>query len=115
MTPPVTTIRAHATWEPLEAALRQRRPVRLTYHGRQRLVCPHALGWKDHRPLLLAYQTPAPADTAAPTTARPGWRCMYIDEIDTIDTAEPASAWATAGSYNPARPFPAIDHVTIAI
>ena len=116
MTRPVTTIRAHAAWEPLEAALRQRRPVRLTYHGRQRLVSPHALGWKDHRPMLLAYQTPAPVDTAAaPTNARPGWRCMYIDEIDSIDTAEPASAWATAGSYNPGQPFPAIDHVTIAI
>jgi len=39
---------------------------------------------------------------------------MYIDEIDSIDTADTAM-WATPDSYNPDRPFPAIDHITIAI
>jgi predicted DNA-binding transcriptional regulator YafY len=112
MTPPVTPIRARSAWEPLENALRHRRPVRLAYHGRQRVVCPHALGWKNGRPMLLAYQTTPPADTA---DSRPGWRCMYIDEIDNVDTADPAAMWVTARDYNPARPFPAIDHVTIAI
>ncbi len=46
---------------------------------------------------------------------RPGWRCVYIDEIDSLDTTAPASPWVTADSYNPARPFPAIDHITVAI
>jgi hypothetical protein len=117
MTQTTTTIRTRPpAWEPLEIALRHRRPLRLTYHGRQRLICPHALGWKDGRPMLLAYQNPEPADTTtAPTDSQPGWRCMYIDEIDNTDTAGPASAWTTASSYNPARPVPAIDHVTIAI
>jgi hypothetical protein len=32
-----------------------------------------------------------------------------------LNTADPASVWATADNYNPTRPFPAIDHVTIAI
>lgn len=112
MTATITTIRARSAWEPLETALRHRRAVRLTYHGRQRLISPHALGWKHQRPMLLAYQTADPADTTAP---RPGWRCIYIDEIDNIDTVEPASPWETASNYNPAQPFPAIDHVTIAI
>jgi hypothetical protein len=116
MTPPVTTIPARpSAWEPLEAALRQRRPLRLTYHGRQRLMSPHALGWNHGRPMLLAYQTPTPAAPTAHADSPPGWRCMYIDEIDGIHSADPASAWATADSYNPTRPFPAIDHVTIAI
>jgi hypothetical protein len=113
----VTTLPAlPSAWAPLETALRQRRPLRLAYHGRQRLVCPHALGWKNGRPMLLGYQTnPSAHTTLAPTDSRPGWRCMYIDEIASIDTASPDSAWDSADSYNPARPFPAIDHVTIAI
>jgi len=117
MTPPITTLPGRPwAWEPLETALRQPRPVHLTYHRRQRQICPHALGWNDTRPMLLGYQTPAPTDTpAAPTDPRAGWRCMNIDEIDRINTAGPASQWVTANSYNPARPFPAIDHVTIAI
>jgi predicted DNA-binding transcriptional regulator YafY len=99
-------------WEPLEAALHHRRPLRLSYHGRQRLISPHALGWKHGRPMLLAYQTDPAVPPANP---RQQWRCIYIDEIDTINTADPASVWATADNYNPTRPFPAIDHVTIAI
>jgi hypothetical protein len=40
---------------------------------------------------------------------------MYIDEISHVAAADPASAWATADNYNPDHPFPAIDHVTIAV
>jgi hypothetical protein len=119
MTPPVTPITPSRppVWEPLETALRHRRPLRLTYHSRQRHISPHALGWKDGRPMLLGYQTTTTTThtTPAPHTHSPGWRCMYIDEIEDIATPDHTSTWATADNYNPTRPFPAIDHVTIAI
>ena len=118
-TPAITAMGATAvaaSWVTLQAALHARRPVGLTYHGRHRIVCPHALGWKNHRPMLLAYQTSGSTTTNEPATeTQPQWRCMYIDEIDRIDTADPASPWQTAATYNPDRPFPNIDHVTIAI
>jgi hypothetical protein len=41
MTCPIGTL--PATWAPLQTALRQRHPVWVSYHGLQRLVCPHAL------------------------------------------------------------------------
>jgi len=104
-----------AAWAVLEAALRQRRPVCVSYHGRQRLVCPHALGWKNNRPMLLAYQsggqTSAGALSADP---RKRWRCMFVDEVDQVVAAEPAT-WGTADNYNASHPFNAIDEVTIAI
>lgn len=55
----MTTISADRSpaWATLEHALRQRRPVQLSYHGRERTVCPHALGWKNNKAMLLAYQT----------------------------------------------------------
>lgn len=43
-------------WTVLQHAIRQRLPVALAYHGHIRVVCPHALGWKNQKPLLLAYQ-----------------------------------------------------------
>lgn len=111
-----TTPAPPAAWAPLEAALRQRRPVHLTYHGRQRLICPHALGWTNGRPMLLGYQTGGHTSTGAlPADPRRRWRCMFIDEVDQVQPADPASAWRTADNYNHTHPFPAIDHLTIAI
>jgi len=106
MTPPVTTIPARpSAWEPLEAALRQRRPLRLTYHGRQRLMSPHALSWNHGRPMLLAYQTPTPATTTAHADSPPGWRCMYIDEIHGIHSADPPQR---LGHRRQLQPHPAV-------
>jgi hypothetical protein len=105
-----------AAWAPLEEALRQRRPVRVYYHGRQRLLCPHALGWKNHRPLLLGYQVGGQTSTGIlPVDPRKRWRCMFIDEIDRVTDAALTTPWQTADNYNHDRPFNAIDHVTIAV
>ena len=104
------------TWTALETALCQRRPILITYHGKQRLICPHALGWKNGKPMLLGYQTGGYTTTGTlPTDPRHRWRCMHVNEIDQIDTADPASAWATADNYNPAHPFPAIDEIAVAV
>jgi hypothetical protein len=83
-----------AAWEPLETALRQRRPINVTYHGRQRLICPHALGWNNTRPLLLAYQTGGDTTTgtlpADPRHPIPQPVARYY----TTDTPKPLPAWA---------------------
>lgn len=113
----MTTLSAlPAAWAPLEAALRQRRPVRLSYHGRQRLICPHALGWNNDRPMLLAYQTGGQTSTGAlPSDPRRRWRCLFVDEVEHVTAADPTSAWQTADNYNCSKPFHAIDTVTVAI
>ena len=111
-----TTATLPAAWAPLQAALQARHPVFVSYHGRQRIVCPHALGWKAGRPMLLAYQTGGHTSTGTlPADPRQRWRCLYVDEIDDTSATDPASAWQTADNYNHARPFPAIDEVTLAI
>ena len=82
-------------WSVLEQALVQRRPVHANYHGRIRLLCPHALGWKDGRAKVLAYQ--ADSTTAHDPTQQ--WRSMFIDEIkDAVITSDP---WHTADNYTP--------------
>lgn len=113
----MTTITARPpAWDTLEAALRQRRPVRLTYHGRQRTVCPHALGWKNNKAMLLAYQTAGQAHTGAlPAEPRQGWRNLFVDDICDVTLADPATTWETADNYNAFHPFNSIDQLSIAI
>jgi hypothetical protein len=102
-------------WAVLEDALGQRRPVWLSYHGRRRLICPHALGWKNGRPMVLGYQTGGQTSTGAlPSDPRQRWRLFFVDELDQV-AAAPAVDWGTADNYNPARPFNSIDHVAVAI
>jgi hypothetical protein len=111
-----TTAVMPPAWAPLEAALRGRHPVQVYYHGRQRLICPHALGWKDGRALLLGYQVGGQTSTGAlPADPRHRWRCLFVDEVDQVSTAQPDSPWGTADNYNYSHPFPAIDEVTVAI
>jgi len=104
-----------SAWADLEAALRQRHPVQVGYHGRSRIVCPHALGWKNQRAMLLGYQIGGhtSSGTLDPDPHK-RWRCMYIDEIDHVE-ADTTAPWQTTGNYNPNRPFPAIDRVILAV
>jgi hypothetical protein len=102
-------------WDVLEGALRQRRPVHVSYHGRRRLLCPHALGWKDGRPMLLGYQTGGQTSTGAlPADPRQRWRCLFVDEVEHV-LVDMNAPWGTADNYNPAQPFRAIDQVALAV
>jgi predicted DNA-binding transcriptional regulator YafY len=107
-----TTAARPPAWDTLEAALRQRRAVQLNYHGRQRIVSPHALGWKNKKAMLLAYQT---ASQDPPGDPRKQWRNLFVDEIADADFADAATTWETADNYNAKHPFNAIDQLAIAI
>lgn len=103
-------------WAALEQALRQRRPVEIAYHGRCRTVCPHALGWKNGRAMLLAYQSAEQITTEAQLTdPRRRWRNFFVDEIADVAFAAPAGAWESAANYDASHPFNAIDHLSVAV
>ena len=109
----MTTIAAlPTTWAHLETALHQRQPVRITYHGRQRIICPHTLGQHNGRNIVLGYQT---STGTLPADPRQRWRCMFVDDIDHITATDDTSTWGTADNYNPAHPFNANTDVTLAI
>ncbi|MDQ2728105.1 MAG: IS1634 family transposase [Actinomycetota bacterium] len=111
-----TTTARPPAWDILEQALRQRRPVRLTYHGRQRTVCPHALGWKNSRAMVLAYQIGGQTSTGAPPADRQQrWRNLFVDDIAHAGLANSATTWQTANNYNASHPFNSIDQLGIAI
>ncbi|MGH9083032.1 MAG: hypothetical protein ACRDWN_06785 [Acidimicrobiales bacterium] len=105
-----------ATRALLEAALCEHRPLRLDYHGRRRIVSPHALGLKSHRLILLGYQAGTEARSpAGPIAPERGWRNLFVDEVEHLGFANPGTVWQSADNYNPIHPFNSIDHVIIAV
>lgn len=99
-------------WAVLEQALNARRPVRARYHGIERVVCPHALGWKRGRAKVLAYQAGG-ATGGGPVDRDPRqrWRSMFVDEID--DAQIDDGPWRTADNYS--HQSNCIDELEVAI
>jgi hypothetical protein len=98
-------------WTVLEQAINQRRTVRAVYHGHDRLLSPHALGWKHGRAKLLAYQTYPTTTQDPPANPHQQWRSMFIDELQTPTiTNDP---WQTADNYTPHTT--GIDTIALAI
>jgi hypothetical protein len=100
----------------LDAAMQSRTPVYVSYHGRRRLICPHALGWRAGRAMVLGYQTGGETTSGClDPDPRKRWRALYIDEIDEVVPADTASCWGTADNYNDEHPFPVVVEVFRAI
>ncbi len=94
---PAATTQITTAWAVLHTALADRRPVRARYHDRLRVLCPHALGWKNGRPKVLVYQTTILDHT--PTHDPRGWRSLFVDEIhDPVITND---HWQTGHNYTP--------------
>jgi hypothetical protein len=89
-----------AAWSILARALTERRPVRARYHGQERLLCPHLLGWKNGRAKVLAYQAGgATSHGPLPAIAEQRWRSLFVDQIEAavIVTDLP---WESATNYS---------------
>jgi len=78
------------TWEMLAEAITGRQPILARYHEQERLLCPHALGWKNDRAKVLCYQAVGEKST--------GWRSMFVDELAIEITLE--GPWMTADNYS---------------
>ena len=87
-----------AAWATLEQALRQRRAVRARYHDQERVLCPHALGWRHGRAKVLAYQAAGASHGGLSPASRQRWRSMFVDEIQ--DPVIIEGPWRTAGNYS---------------
>ncbi|MGI8684820.1 MAG: hypothetical protein ACR2MO_06990 [Acidimicrobiales bacterium] len=85
-------------WAVLEQALANKRPVQARYHGTERVLCPHALGWKHGRPKVLSYQSGGATSRGALTQGPHAWRSMFIDEIEELSIAD--GPWQTARNFS---------------
>ena len=85
-------------WAVLEQALNDKRPVRARYHGNERVLCPHALGWKHGRPKVLSYQSGGTTSQGALEPGPHAWRSMFIDEIEDLSITD--GPWQTAHNFS---------------
>ncbi len=86
-------------WGVLEEAIRVKSPVRAGYHGHERVLCPHALGWKSGRPKALSYQAAGTtSEGPLPVEAEQCWRSMFVDEIE--DGRLTDGPWRTADNHS---------------
>jgi hypothetical protein len=86
-----------SAWTTLTWAIEERRPVRANYHGRGRILCPHALGWKNGRAQVLSFQVGS--EWHLPPDPQQCWRLMFVDEIE--DAVLTDGRWLTAENYLP--------------
>ena len=87
-------------WDVLERALTERRAVKARYHGHERIVCPHELGWKNDRAKALVYQSNGTTSAGGlPIDRRHRWRTMFVDEIEHATLVD--DEWETADNYTP--------------
>jgi hypothetical protein len=96
---PPTELSCPPAWAVLHRALIDRRPVKARYHGQERIICPHALGWKNGRPKVLSYQsggTTSQGQLSADPRQR--WRSMFVDEIE--DPMITDHDWQTAANFS---------------
>lgn len=84
-------------------ALAQRRPVRARYHGHERVVCPHVLGFAAGRAMVLVYQAAGTTSAGVlPAEASRRWRTMFVDEIEGAVVVD--CAWQSAPNYDSTAP-----------
>jgi hypothetical protein len=70
-------------WSVLQQALLQKKPVHARYHGHERILCPHALGWRNGRAKVTAFQSGGTtSDGPLPANRDDRWRCMFVDEVE---------------------------------
>jgi hypothetical protein len=88
-------------WSVLAQAIDERRAVSARYHGHERLLCPHALGWKNGRAKVLAYQTAGSTSSGLlPPASRDRWRSLFVDELEDPMIVSDV-LWDTADNYTP--------------
>ena len=92
-----TIAQINTAWDILHIAIAGRRAVRARYHDRLRVLCPHALGWKNGRPKALVYQRAIIGEEPAHDPR--GWRSLFVEELHDIVLSD--DSWESADNYTP--------------
>ena len=81
--------------EMLKRAMTLKQCVRVVAEGRARDICPHALGFKEGRPRLLAFQYQG--GSASGLAAGGQWRAFFVGDIASATIIE--GGWHTGPNF----------------
>ena len=92
-------------------AVVSKRPIRATYHGRDRWFCPHRLGRnREGQIRVLCYQYAGESGSGLQAAGSPAnWRCIALEKLSRVELLE--GAWQTAPNHS--RPQTCIAEVDV--
>ena len=93
----------------LRAAIAKRQPVRVTFKGTVRDVCPHVIGSKNGSEKVLTYQFDGFSSSGLPPGGE--WRCMFIGDISSVSLIN--ASWHSGTGHS--RPQTCVDHVDLEV
>jgi hypothetical protein len=95
----------------VRTAVIDKRPIRATYHGRDRWFCPHRLG-RNHEGQIrvLCYQYAGESGSGLQAVGSPAnWRCIALEKLSRVELLE--GAWQTAPNHS--RPQTCVAEVDV--
>lgn len=95
----------------VRAAVVGKRPIRATYHGRDRWFCPHRLG-RNHQSQVrvLCYQYAGESERGLQGDGSPAnWRCIALEKLSKVEFA----GRRLAHSPNDSRPQACVAEVDV--
>ena len=97
---PTKSETAEEIYRLVRRAVMNRSPIAATYHGCQRLLCPHRLGWNRRRqPRVLCYQYGGESESGLePLGSSANWRCIVVEDLRDVEVL--AGAWHTAPNHS---------------
>ena len=73
-------------FELIKQAIAERKLISAVYHGKQRELCPHVLGWKTDREHALFFQVGG--DSSKGLASDGSWRCLNLYELSEVEIRE---------------------------
>lgn len=98
------------TFAQVKHALLERKLVSAVYHGFQREMCPHVLGWKEGREHALFFQVGGDSSQGLPLAG--AWRCLDLSELSEVSIHE--GRWRTGPGYYD-NPQSCVDEIDVRI
>ena len=97
-------------YEIVEDAIVNHKIITATYRDRIRIMCPHVLGTKRGRQQALFYQFAGDSSSGLGPDGDPeNWRCMFLDELSNVNSADAKGEWHTAPNHS--RPQTCVDQI----
>ena len=95
----------------VRTAVVSKRPIRASYHGRDRWFCPHRLGWnREGQIRVLCYQYAGESGSGLQAEGSPAnWRCLALEKLIRVELLE--DVWHTAPNHS--RPQACVAEVDV--
>lgn len=97
------------TYSVIRAAIVSRQQITCTYHGLERICCPHAIGWTGGLERVLMFQFAGMSSSGLPAGGE--WRCMDVRGMENVRSRP--GAWHSGPRHT--RQQTCVKHVDIDI